>query len=109
MDDKEIIRGVITAGIIAILASTIRMLMAKQETTMQRVRNFVAGVFMGLLLGYILRYYENHLVKEVAIGLLSAFISSVWPILENFVVRITKKKTNDIVNDSHIGEDIDDN
>ena len=49
MDDKEIIQRVVTAGIIGTLAATIRALMAKNETTMQRVRNFIAVLDPGAM------------------------------------------------------------
>lgn len=102
MDDKEIIQRVVTAGIIGTLAATIRALMAKNETTMQRVRNFIAGVSMALLLGFILREITlSNFWKEIIIGCSSAFISTIWPVLENFVLKFIKKRGNDIVNNSN--------
>lgn len=101
MDDKEIIQRVVTAGIIGTLAATIRALMAKNETTMQRVRNFIAGVSMALLLGFILREITlSNFWKEIIIGSSAAFISTIWPVLESFVLRFVKKKGNDIIKDS---------
>jgi ABC-type siderophore export system fused ATPase/permease subunit len=101
MDNKEIIQRVVSAGIIGILAATIRALMAKNETTMQRVRNFIAGVCMALVLGFILREITlSNFWKEIIIGCAAAFISTIWPVLENFVTRFTKKKANDIIKDS---------
>jgi hypothetical protein len=103
MDDREIIQRVITAGIIGTLAATIRALMAKNETTMQRVRNFIAGVSMALLLGFILRELTlSNFWKEIIIGCSAAFISTIWPVLESFVFRFIKKKGNEIIDDNDI-------
>lgn len=102
MDNKEIIQRVVSAGIIGILAATIRALMAKNETTMQRVKNFIAGVCMSLFLGFILREITlSNFWKEIIIGCSAAFISTIWPVIENFVLRFVKKKSDDYLKDSN--------
>ena len=99
-ESEEILQKVVTAGILGTLAASIRALMVKNETIAQKLRNFVAGVFMSLLLGYILRDAKmQEMWKEVLIGIGAAFITTLWPELENGARRLFKKKIGDVVRD----------
>jgi hypothetical protein len=100
--DKDTIQKIVTAGILGTLAATIRALLTKNETPMQRVRNFLAGVCMAVFLGFILRDATlSNFWKEIVIGCSAAFISSIWPVLEIFVMKYVKKRSNDIIPDNN--------
>lgn len=101
VDDKEIIQRVITAGIIGVLAATVRALLTKNETTMARIKNFIAGVLMSLLLGFLLRESTiSNFWKEIIIGLSAAFVSSFWPLLERLVLKFINRKGNEFINNN---------
>lgn len=97
-ETDEIIKAVTVAGIIGTLAATVRALLTKNETVAQRVRNFFAGVFVSVLIGYVLRGSAlSEMWKEVFIAMSAAFISSVWPFLENIAKKWVQKKGNDVL------------
>jgi hypothetical protein len=95
---SDITRKVAMSGIIAILAATVRALLVKTESLNQTLRTFGAGVLMGILLGIILRNYSNEFAKEIIISSSSAFISTIWPILERATKRIVSKKVDNVAN-----------
>lgn len=98
-NEKEIIRAVSTAGIIGTIAATIRALMAKNEKPAELLRNFLAGVLMAVFLGFLLRDSTmSNFWREIIIGVSAAFITSIWPLIELLVIRVVKKKSNDVVN-----------
>lgn len=104
MDKNELMKTLATAGIVSTLAATIRALMTKNETLLVRVKTFVAGVCMGMLIAILLIEAPlKEFWKEMIIAAASAFISSVWPLLERGVIKLVKKKTNDVVNNTNIG------
>lgn len=101
MDRNEFMQSIATAGIVSTLAATIRALMTKNETLLQRVKTFVAGVCMGILIAILLMDAPlKEFWKEILIASSAAFISSVWPLLEKGVIKLVKKKTNDVIRDA---------
>lgn len=98
MDKNELMQKLATAGIVGTLAALIRALMTKNETLLQRVKTFTAGVCMAILIAILLLDAPlKEFWKEIIIGAASAFVSTLWPLLENFVVKIFKKKTDAII------------
>jgi hypothetical protein len=100
-NEKEILQKVIIGGIIATMAATIRTLMVKGESPMQKVRTFVAGVCMGVMLAFILRNYGDGFWKEIIIACASAFISSIYPVLEQIVLKFIKKRGNEYISNNN--------
>lgn len=97
-EKQQIIRTVATAGILGTITAAIRALLTKNESPVERLRNFLAGVFMAVFLGFVLRDAAiSNFWKEIIVGCASAFISTVWPIIEKLVVKSVKKKGNDIL------------
>jgi sulfite exporter TauE/SafE len=96
MDDKEtIFRAAATGGILGTLAATVRTLLANNEPPWQKIRNFVAGVIMSILVALLLRASTW---KEIIMAVCGAFVSSFWPLLEKQINKIIKKKTDAISN-----------
>jgi hypothetical protein len=100
MDDKEtIFRAAATGGILGTLAATVRTLLANNEPPWQKIRNFVAGVIMSILVALLLRASTwNETLKEIIMAVCGAFVSSFWPLLEKQINKIIKKKTDAISN-----------
>ena len=97
---KKIIDAGVTAGIIGLLGATIRALLTN-ESPMQKVRTFVAGVVMSVLVGVILRDAAmSEMWKEIIVGACGAFVSSFWPVLEAGVKKIVKRKTDAVANNN---------
>lgn len=90
---KELLKVLSTAALLGIGTAIIRALLVKNESFLEKVRTFAAGVVMAIVLGFILRNSSwSEMWKEIVIGSSSAFISSIWPLLERFVKSYVTKK-----------------
>lgn len=97
-DDKDWIKTVITSGILGTLSAGIRTLLTKNETTVQKISNFFAGVIASVVIGFIIRNTNlSEFWRELIASASGAFISQVWPNIESFVKRFVNKKSNDIL------------
>lgn len=102
LETEKIIKAVTTAGILGTIAAAIRALLVTSESPWQRIRTFFAGVLMSLFLGYVLMNTPmGEMYKALIVGGASAFISTIWPILERIMKRWVTKKGNDVVRDSN--------
>lgn len=100
-DDKqkftELIKDLVTAGLIGVVAATIKALMTKTENLPNLFRNFFAGVLFALLVGYILHTSTvSEMWKAIIIASSASFISSFWPLLEQLVRKYIIKKGKDV-------------
>jgi hypothetical protein len=103
MDKDKLMQEIATGGIIGTLSATIRALMTNNETLLQRIKTFTAGVCMAILLAILLAEAPlKEFWKEMIIGAAAAFISSIWPLLERGVIKLVKKKTNDVIKNSDV-------
>lgn len=94
---KKLIETVTTAAILATLSATVKAMLSKEENMWAKIRTFIAGVCTGLLVGFLLRD-SNHITREVAVMVSSAFISTAWPLLENLVKKYIAKKGEKLTN-----------
>ena len=98
----EEIKAFISVIIVGTIAASIRALMVSNETPIQKVRTFFAGVLMSALCAFILTTTAfSALWRYLITASFSAFISTVWPILEKITTNTLKKKGKD-VSDIHI-------
>lgn len=102
VETEKIIKAVTTAGILGTLAAAIRALLVNNESPWQRIRTFCAGVLMSVFLGYVLMNTTmGEMYKSLIIGGSSAFVSTIWPLLERIAKRWVIKKGNDVVRDTN--------
>jgi hypothetical protein len=99
---EKIVKAVTTAGILGALAGGVTFLLS-EEPPAKKLRTYCAGLLMALFTGYALMYTTlNEFYKTLIIGSLTAFISTIWPVLETgskkLVSKWFSKKANDIPN-----------
>lgn len=79
---------------ISIVAALSRALLVTNETLVQKLRTFTAGVLVGTLAAYLMRHLPvSSFYKELFITCVAAFIATVWPVAEKKFVKWFGKKT----------------
>jgi ABC-type uncharacterized transport system permease subunit len=100
MDEKDkIIQSLLTGAMIATMAATVRALIVKGESNVQRIRTLLAGVLLGTLVSYILRnIHMADYLKDILVACSAAFVSTLWPVIEKKFLRwVDKKKMHNVL------------
>jgi uncharacterized membrane protein len=97
MWNKEDIKAIITLIIVGVAMAAIRALMTKGESAMQRVRTFFAGCLMTVVCALVVNSTSlSDFYKYLITGVLSAFISTIWPILEKYTAKWVSNRGKDL-------------
>lgn len=97
MWSRQDIKDLLSLIIVGTLAASIRALLATKESPAQKVRTFFAGVLMAGLCAFILSTTPlSPFFRYLICGSMSAFVSTVWPILEKATAKWVKTKGNDV-------------
>lgn len=95
MDDKNIFEDLIKSSIIIIFSATISALLNNTNSIVVTIRKWSAGIMAGFVSLLLLDMANiSQFYKGIIMIVVSAFISSIWPIFEAWAKRKANKITN---------------
>ena len=96
-NNRELVNSLIRNCTLIILASSITALLKSVDNMLETLRNWLAGICAGAVCYLVLDQTTiSDFVKSLIMIVFSAFISSMYPILETAAKKWIKKKSENV-------------